>query len=148
MKKNLDVCLVFISAAMMFVVACNGACNTLRDSGGRIAEGFVDCMTPSAQEAIGAFLPAMGDVVRNALDDSGRVDWEPVKAAGKSLKTPAQQCVMAAAIAEMMRPREVKDGAPRSSPLEVDSEALLVGWQQMRGELFGGARYKLADIEL
>lgn len=148
MRKHFDLCMVFISATTMFIVACNGACNTLRDSGGRIAEGFVDCMTPSAQEAIGAFLPAMGDVVRNALDDSGRVDWEPVKAAGKSLKTPAQQCVMAAAIAELMRPREVKEGAPQSSPLEVDSEALLVGWQQMRGELYGDARFRLGDTEL
>lgn len=148
MRKHFDLCMVFISAATMFIVACNGACNTLRDSGGRIAEGFVDCMTPSAQEAIGAFLPAMGDVVRNALDDSGRVDWEPVKAAGKSLKTPAQQCVMAAAIAELMRPREAKEGAPQSSPLEVDSEALLVGWQQMRGELYGGAKFKVGEVEL
>lgn len=134
-------------AALAIIVIAAGAsapllsgCGAAKESLGRVAGGVIDCMAPAAKDAIGAFAPAFRDVVRNATSDDGRVDWAPVKAAASSLRSPAQRCVLAAVIAEVLRPRAKTD--VQASALEADPASVSAGFEELRAS-WGGPSFAL-----
>lgn len=126
----------------VFAVVSMSCTANQRAAAGRVAGDVVDCMTPAAKDAIGAFGPAMADVVRNATSSDGKVDWNPVKAVASPLKTPAQRCVLAAVIAEALRPSKPRADEPQSSPLQWDPASLAQGFEEVRAE-WGGSSFKL-----
>lgn len=136
--KTTMIMLIAIACLSSTMPACSGA----KGTAGRVAGDVVDCLTPTAKDAIGTFGPAIADVLRNATSNDGKVDWAPVKAVGKSFKTPAAQCVLAAVVAEALRPKPVDPEAPMSAPLQVDPAELLSGFDALRTELYGGTRYQ------
>lgn len=133
---------------VLFVIGASSSgallsgCGATKGAMGRVAAGAIDCMTPTAKDAIAAFGPAISSVVRNATGDDGRVDWEPVKAIAAPLKTSAQRCVLAAVIAEALRPRVPRPDAPQSSPLQWDPVSLEQGFDEIRAG-WGGPTFQL-----
>lgn len=139
------------AAGVLLVVLALGAtqpaCNTLKDTGKRVAGDVVDCMKPDAKAAIGELAPAFRDIVKNATGDNGRVDWAPVRAVAAPLKSAATRCAFTAVIAEVLRPHP-KAGAPQSSALQADATDVLAGYRAIQAEYFGGATFKLPDGDL
>ena len=132
------------SAAALVLLVALGACGpSSRAAAGRVAGDVIDCMAPTARDAIATFAPAIANVVRNATAPDGKVDWAPVRDVGRSLKTPAAQCVMASVIAEALRPPTPRPDAPLSSPLQWDPVSLVSGWEDLRAD-WGGKKYQLA----
>lgn len=123
--------------------ACSGGCAGAAQHAGNVAAGTIDCLAPTAAEAVATFAPALATVVRSATSPDGHVDWAPIKDTAASLKTPAAQCVLAAVIKEALVPPKESAAAPQSSPAALDTASLLAGWEAQRSE-WGGARYQLA----
>jgi hypothetical protein len=109
---------------------------------GRVAAGVIDCMTPTAKDAIGQFGPAVAELLRNATDSRGVVDWQPMRVVGRSLTTPAARCVLASVVAEALRPKAPRADAPQSSPLQWDPASLSAGFDSTRSD-WGGATFAL-----
>jgi hypothetical protein len=127
--------------------ACSGGCSgTAQRAGsavGNVAASTIDCLAPTAAQAVATFAPALATVVRSATSPDGHVDWAPIKDTAVSLKTPAAQCVLASVIKEALAPPKESAAAPQSSPAALDVESLTAGWEEQRAA-WGGARYQLA----
>lgn len=136
------------AAVTLLLVALVAGCHGTKSAAGRMVGDAFDCLAPTAAETVAAFVPAMSNVIRNATDDRGQIDWGPVRDSARPLKTRVQQCVVAAALAEVLRPREPDPEAPQSAGLEVDAAAARTGFRALSLELFGGARFRVAGDTL
>jgi len=116
-------------------------CNTLRDSGTRVADDIVDCGKAEAKDQIAAYGPAMAGMVLAAVDNRGKLDKEQLRPVGAALKSAAQRCVLAAAIAEVARRFAPKPDAPQSEGLTVDADAARADFAALSAELYGGQKF-------
>ena len=138
-KSSILITLLGVLALVMVLAAGCGAAERV----GRVARGTVDCMTPAAVSAINTYGLAVATVLRHATADDGSVDWSPVKAIAKKLRDPAARCVLAAAVDEALHPSNPDPDAPQAEAQLVNAASLLVGFEEVRAELFDGARFQL-----
>lgn len=54
--------------------ACSGGCAGAAQHAGNVAAGTIDCLAPTAAEAVATFAPALATVVRSATSPDGHVD--------------------------------------------------------------------------
>lgn len=128
---------------VLLVAALLASCTSGQRAGaGRVAGGFIDCMTPTAKEATGELLPAFADIIRNATSPDGSVDTERIENIGKGLIAPATQCAFTTAIKEAIRPRASDPNAPQSSELAPNAALLAHSYERVRAS-WGGPTFRL-----
>lgn len=138
--------LIKTAGAVVLLVAISSSqigCGRAKASLGRVAGGVVDCLAPSAKDAIAELAPAFGAVLRDATSGSGTVDWAPVRAVAAPLKSALSRCAFASVIAEALRPSSPRADAPQSSPLQWDPVSLSAGFEELRVD-WGGQQFQLS----
>lgn len=131
-----------IGALVLMAIAQTG-CSAVTSSAKRVAGDTADCLKPEPAALAEEFKPAMLSVVRAAVMNDGKVDWDQLRPVASALKTVATRCVFVAALAEVGRIVTPDPNAPQSSALEVDQASLRGGFEGVRSSLFGGQHFKL-----
>ncbi len=141
-RSGLLIVLLGLTGLGMLTCAASG-CASAQDSGARMVGGFVDCMAPSVAPVVAEFGPAMREVVTGAITNAGKFDRDKLKSTASSLKTPAGQCVLASAFAEVLRTvtKAVSPDAPQSAGLELDVGDAVLTFEELRPGL-GGAVFR------
>ncbi len=118
-------------------------CGQLKDEARATGKTLVDCTTTTAAAAIAEYSPTVEQVLVDAAQGDGRLDWERVKSATRAYASDAARCVLATTIARVMKSPAASPGAPMSSPLWLEPIALARGWEELRATQLGGAKFKL-----
>lgn len=140
-----------IGLALILIVSStaglSSGCATFKSSATGAASSFVDCLAPNTKALAGELQGTVSDVIRNATDNTGKVDWSAVRSSVRSYKSDAPLCAFQAAVRGMLlAARAPKDpDAPQSAGLEVDAASLLTGYESVRLELFAT---RLQPLEL
>jgi hypothetical protein len=124
-------------------VALSSGCSWFKSTGKRAAQSYVDCMQPAAIKLAIELKPTFRDLLKNATQNDGKIDWTPVRAAASSLTTPATRCAFSTVVAEAMRAVKNAASGVMSSPLDVDKADLAAGFESIRADFYGGETYKL-----
>lgn len=112
------------------LLACS-SCATMKEQGRAVAGDVVDCTTAAAAELDEQFGPVVDKVIELNIAGDGGIDWTPVRESTKHMVTDAARCVLARAVARLMRKAAPDDDAPQSAHLEVDQERLRSAWRQL-----------------
>lgn len=137
-------------AILTLVVLTMGApfvcgCGQLKDEARAAAKSVVDCTTTAATAALTEYGPTVEQVIVDAAQSDGKLDWERVKSATKSYASDAARCVLATTVARLMKSPAASPGAPQSATLWLEPIALARGWEAMRAEQLAGAKFKLSE---
>lgn len=141
-KAGPSVVLMLLLVAMV-VSPLFVACGPLKDSARHAGKGVVDCMKPEAKAMIGELAPTFLDVIKNATGNDGKIDRAPLRSAASSLTSELTRCAFAAAVAEVLRPKQKDPDAPQSSELGADPADVLASFDAIRAELYGGPVFQL-----
>jgi hypothetical protein len=114
------------------------SCSWLRSESRETAKNVVDCTSASVRSLNRQFGPVVEDMLVQATNDDGSVDWERVKHATAGFAVDTGMCVLADVVARALVPVQKLVNAPKSSPLEVDPAKLRAGF----AELAGGRQFK------
>lgn len=125
------------------IAPTSSGCAAAQDSAKRVAGDVVNCMKPEAKGMIGELVPTFLAIFQNATGNDGKIDWQPVRATASSLKSPLTRCAFSAAVAEVLRPKQKDPNAPQSSELEADPADVALGFEKIRAEFYGGAKFDL-----
>ena len=101
----------------------------------RAGASFIDCMQPNTRALAGEITGLVGDTLRNATDNTGRVDWQSVKGTLLGFKSDAPMCAFRSALVEAMRPRS--SGGVQAAGLEWSPDDLRAGYTAVNHDLFG-----------
>ncbi len=125
----------------------SSGCAAFKSSARGAAASFVDCLAPNTKALAGELQGTVSDVIRNATDNTGKVDWSSVRGSVRSYKSDAPLCAFQAAVRGMLlAARAPKDPeAPQSAGLDVDPTSLSTGYELVRLELFAT---RLQPLEL
>jgi hypothetical protein len=134
---------VLPTALLVLLVVNLAGCDQAKTTGIRAATSFVDCMQPQAVRLATELKPTFRDLLENATQPDGKIDWAPVRAAASSLKTPATRCAFSTVVSEAMRLVARAADAVQSAPLDIDQTDLRQGWEAIRADFWQGERYKL-----
>lgn len=132
-------CLLFLPGA---------ACQDVKDAGSGLKSAAVDCTRAETLKVAGELGPVVEHVLTEAVTPDGHIDWAPVKDLAKGFTVDVGGCVLASVVARVLHPAPASPGAPQSSPLAIDREALRAGFGKLKGELFGGVTFRTPDGEL
>lgn len=113
----------------------------------RVVDEYTHCVAPDAGSTLAAMLPLAVTAVTAAVSNDGTVDWNQLEAPARVLKTPAERCLLATALAELTRPSTAK-GTPQSSPLAADPERTRAGFTDMSARLWGGQKFEVEGEKL
>lgn len=116
------------------------ACATMAAEAKHDGRAVVDCTTASAKEAVHEFGPTVDALLAQAVDNDGKVNWDPVKDIAKGFTANLGGCVLADTVARFLHPVQLP-GAPKSEPLQVDKAALLSGFDALRSAQYGGKTF-------
>lgn len=133
----------FITAGMVGLAVTSSGCDAAKATGLRAATSYVDCMQPAAIKLALELKPTFRDLLENATQNDGKIDWAPVRAAASSLTTPATRCAFSTVVSEAMRLVARTADAVQSSPLDIDQADLRTGWESIRADFYDGERFKL-----
>lgn len=101
----------------------------------RAGASFIDCMKPNTRALAGELTGLVGDTIRHATDNTGRVDWQSVKGSLSAFKSDAPMCAFRSALVEAMRPRAA--GGVQAAGLEYSPDDLRAGFAAVNVGLFG-----------
>lgn len=133
------------TAGMLFLVAfglhATSGCSWSKTEAKTIETAAVDCTKGELKNAVDMFVPVVGKLLQLATGADGKVDWTQVEDGTKKLAGDVGGCVLGTAVAQALKPTQVKPGAPQSSPLEVDAADLRAHFEATRLAKFGGKTY-------
>lgn len=121
-----------------------GSCGAVKSTANSVAKSVVDCTTATAKQHIDQYAPLLDMTISRAIDAAGRIDKDMLKAATKGFVAATGGCVLATTIGRLLNPG-VDPGAPQTSPLPVDHDALLADFNEIRSAQLGGATYKTSS---
>jgi hypothetical protein len=127
--------------AVLAIAGCTK--QEIKDAGIRAAQGFVDCMQPTAVKTALELKPTYRELLELATGGDGKVDRDALRSAAAGLKTPAMRCAFATVVSEAMHAVDAISGGIQSAPLEIDKEDLAATFESIRSEYFAGERYQL-----
>lgn len=122
---------ILLAVGLVTGAATNAGCGSLQRSGA----AAIDCLAPSTAKLAAELAGVVGDVLRAATDNTGRVDWTAVRGAVQSFHSDAPRCAFRAAIVEAMRPRS--SGGIQAAGLEWSPDDLRAGYAAINAQAFG-----------
>ena len=140
-------------ACVVCLLVLSTSCSWLKGETKKAVADVVDCTTKQARSAIKQYGPTVESVVVDTLDAAGRADWNKIKSATSGLSAPSLSvaeravggCVMQAVINRLLDPVLSNPDAPQSELIQVDKGELAAGWDQLRAQSYGGARFAGAE---
>lgn len=128
------VCILFLPAA-----ACGEAARDVAKTGASV---LIDCTAGELGKTAGELAPMAEKIVLDAIDSTGKVNWDPVKEYGKGLATDVGKCVLAEGIARALAPKPADPNAPKSADVVVDADAVKAGFANTVRQLYGDVTFQ------
>jgi len=129
-----------ISGAVLVLLAAAGLSGAAVSLAGcsaaqRGSAALIDCLAPNTAKLARELTGVVGDVLRAATDNAGRVDWQAVRGSVGAFQGDAPRCAFRAAITEAMRAR--LPGGVQSAGLEWSPDDLRAGFAAINAQAFG-----------
>lgn len=127
---------------VVFLLSLVSACSWFKSEGGALKDSVIDCTTSNITTLTKQFGPTVDALVLTSLDPStGKMDWNPLKSAAKNFGADTGMCVLANAVSKLFAPASADE--PQSSPLLVDKQSVLEGFNELRSSNANGKQFKL-----
>ena len=130
------------------LIVTSFACTEIKDAARAGASILVDCTKGQAAKVVSELGPTVDSLLLESVDSDGKVDWQPVKDLAKGWTADIGGCVLSDVVARALKPRPEDPNAPKSSPLDLDLDALAAGFAKLRAEQFPGVTFRTSSGEL
>lgn len=125
---------ILLGAAVVLGAGMAWSCSSAQRRA--VIDDVVDCTIGVAAEHAAEYEDILEHVIRAATSPDGHVDWARVRAAAIGFGAGTGACALAAAVGRLLEHQGLS-----AAPGEAELRA---GFERLRGELWGGRRYRIA----
>lgn len=132
MTRIATVALCLANAVLVAIlVLLLASCGWLKSESRQTAKNLVDCTSAGVRTLNREFGPVVDQLLVDATNNDGSVDWSRVKHATRGFGVSTGLCVLAHAVQRALVPVQKMLDAPQASPLEADPMALRMGFESI-----------------
>jgi hypothetical protein len=122
---------ILLAVGLVTGAAVSSGCGAVQ----RGAASTIDCLAPSTARLAAELTGVVADLLRSSTDNTGRVDWQAVRASVGAFRSDAPRCAFRAAITEAMQARS--GGGIQAAGLEWSPDDLRAGYAAINAQAFG-----------